>query len=249
MPRQLPAAPTVFTGRAAELAQLDRLLRDRETSTPIVISAVSGMGGVGKTALAVHWAHQARDSFGDGELYIDMQGYHPTGLPVAAEAALSQFLISLGVAADRIPVALGEQAGLFRTLMAGRRMLVLLDNVRDVEQVRPLLPGSPECRVLITSRSRLPGLAVREGAQRITLDMLELRDAVRLLRRLIGSRAADQPGATAALAGLCGLHPLALRIAAERVVLDDWAISEAVTSSAARPTGWPISRSPTTTRP
>ncbi len=228
VPRQLPAAPETFTGRTAELAQLDRLLRDRDTSTPVVISAVSGMGGIGKTALAVHWAHQARESFSDGEFYIDMQGYHPTGLPVAPEAALGQFLISLGVAADRIPVALGEQAGLYRTLMAGRRMLVLLDNVRDVEQVRPLLPGSPECRVLITSRSRLPGLAVREGAQRIALDLLELRDAVRLLRRLIGARAAEQPGATAALAGLCGLHPLALRIAAERVVLDGWAVGDAV---------------------
>ena len=228
VPRQLPAAPEIFTGRTAELAQLDRLLRDRETSTPVVISAVSGMGGIGKTALAVHWAHQARESFSDGELYIDMQGYHPTGRPVAPEAALGQFLISLGVAADRIPVALGEQAGLYRTLMAGRRMLVLLDNVRDVEQVRPLLPGSPEGRVLITSRSRLPGLAVREGAQRIALDLLELRDAVRLLRQLIGTGAAEQPGATAALAGLCGLHPLALRIAAERVVLDGGAVGEAV---------------------
>jgi tetratricopeptide (TPR) repeat protein/transcriptional regulator with XRE-family HTH domain len=228
VPRQLPAAPEIFTGRIAELAQLDRLLRDRETGTPVVISAVSGMGGIGKTALAVHWAHQARDNFADGELYIDMQGYHPTGQPVAPESALGQFLVALGVAAERIPVALSEQAGLYRTLMAGRRTLVLLDNVRDVEQVRPLLPGTPLCKVLITSRSRLPGLVVREGAQRIALDTLELRDAVRLLRRLIGARAADQPGATAALASLCGLHPLALRIAAERVVLDDRAVADAV---------------------
>jgi len=227
-PRQLPATPESFTGRAAELAQLDRLLRDRETSTPVVISAVSGMGGIGKTALAVHWAHQARDNFRDGELYIDMQGFHPSGRPVTPEAAMVQFLAALGVATDRLPVALPEQTGLYRTLMADRRMLVLLDNVRDVDQVRPLLPGSPYCRVLITSRSRLSGLAVREGAQRIALDNLDLRDAVRLLRRTIGVRATEQPGATAALANLCCLHPLALRIAAERVVDGDGAVAEAV---------------------
>lgn len=227
-PRQLPATPESFTGRAAELAQLDRLLRDRETSTPVVISAVSGMGGIGKTALAVHWAHQARDNFRDGELYIDMQGYHPSGRPVTAETAMTQFLVALGVETGRIPLAIAEQAGLYRTLMADRQMLVLLDNVRDVDQVRPLLPGSPYCRVLITSRSRLPGLAVREGAQRIALDILDLRDAVRLLRRMIGDRAIEQPGATAALANLCGLHPLALRIAAERIAGGDGAIADAV---------------------
>jgi tetratricopeptide (TPR) repeat protein/transcriptional regulator with XRE-family HTH domain len=231
-PRQLPATPETFTGRVAELAQLDRLLRDRETSTPVVISAVSGMGGIGKTALAVYWAHQARDNFRDGELYIDMQGYHPSGRPVTPEAAMSQFLAALGVETDRMPVALAQQAGLFRTLMADRQMLVLLDNVRDVDQVRPLLPGSPGCRVLITSRSRLSGLAVREGALRIALDNLDLRDAVRLLRRMIGVRATDQPGATAALANLCGLHPLALRIAAERVIGGDGAIADAVTALA-----------------
>ncbi len=227
-PRQLPASPESFIGRAAELAHLDRLLRDRETSTPVVISAVSGMGGIGKTALAVHWAHQARDNFRDGELYIDLQGYHPSGRPVAPEVAMGQFLVALGVEIDRVPAVLAEQAGLYRTLMADRQMLVLLDNVRDVEQVRPLLPGSPSCRVLITSRSRLAGLAVREGAQRIALDNLDLRDAVRLLRRTIGSKASEQPGATAALANLCGLHPLALRIAAERIVGADANISDAV---------------------
>ncbi len=227
-PRQLPAAPQSFTGRAAELAQLDRLLRDRHTSTPVVISAVSGMGGIGKTALAVHWAYQARENFPDGELYLDMQGYHPSGRPVPPEIAISQFLVALGVAADQLPVTLSEQAALFRTLMADRQMLVLLDNVRDVEQVRPLLPGSPSCRVLITSRSKLPGLAVREGAQRISLDCLDLPDAVRLLRTLIGTSAREQPGATSALANLCGLHPLALRIAAERVVLGDGPVADAV---------------------
>ena len=228
LPRQLPAAPQSFTGRTAELAQLDRLLRDRHTSAPVVISAVSGMGGIGKTALAVHWAHQARDNFPDGELYLDLQGYHPSGRPVPPEIAISQFLVALGLGADHLPVTLSEQSALFRTLMADRQMLVLLDNVRDVEQVRPLLPGSPSCRVLITSRSKLPGLAVREGAQRISLDCLDLPDAVRLLRTLIGASAREQPGATSALANLCGLHPLALRIAAERVVLSDAPVADAV---------------------
>jgi len=230
VPRQLPPTTAHFTGRTAELAQIDRLLRDRETSTPVVISAVSGMGGIGKTALAVHWAHQARDNFPDGELYLDLQGFHPSGRPVTPENAISRFLTSLGVPYHRIPVELGERSALFRTLMADRRMLLLLDNARDAEQVRPLLPAAPSCRVLITSRSRLSGLAVREGAQRIALETLELRDAVQLLRRAIGPRAGAQPGGIAALAQLCGLYPLALRIAADHLAADgDISITRAVT--------------------
>lgn len=219
-PRQLPPAAEHFTGRTGELARLDRLLRDRDGIAPVVISAVSGMGGIGKTTLAVHWAHQAREGFTDGDLYIDLQGFHPSGRPVAPEDALGRFLAALGVAEDRMPATLDERAALYRTLMADRNMLVLLDNARDANQVRPLLPAAPACRVLITSRSRLSGLAVREGAQRISLDILSLRESVQLLRHAIGARAAEEPGATAALAELCGLHPLALRIAAERIAAD-----------------------------
>jgi tetratricopeptide (TPR) repeat protein len=179
------------------------------------------MGGIGKTTLAVHWAHQARDSFPDGELYIDLQGFHPSGRPMTAEDATGRFLTALGVPEDRIPTALDGRTALYRTLMADRSMLVLLDNARDVDQVRPLLPASAQCRVLITSRSRLSGLAVREGLERISLDALSLRDAVRLLRRTIGPRSASEPGATAALAELCARHPLSLRIAAERIASDE----------------------------
>ena len=223
-PRQLPPAAEHFTGRTGELTRLDRLLREREGTAPVVISAVSGMGGIGKTTLAVYWAHQARDSFLDGDLYIDLQGFHPSGRPVAPEDAVGRFLTALGVAEDRMPATLDERTALYRTLMADRSMLVLLDNARDADQVRPLLPASDWCRVLITSRSRLSGLAVREGAQRISLDILSLRESVQLLRRAIGPRAAEEPGATAALAELCGLHPLALRIAAERIATD-WSAS------------------------
>ncbi|HEU5356425.1 MAG TPA: tetratricopeptide repeat protein [Actinocrinis sp.] len=220
-PRQLPAAIEHFTGRTGELVRLDRLLRESGTAVPVVISAVNGMGGIGKTTLAVYWAHQARDSFPDGELYIDLQGFHPSGHPVSAEDATGRFLTALGVPEERMPASLDGRTVLYRTLMADRRMLVVLDNARDTEQVRPLLPAAPHCRVLITSRSRLSGLAVREGMQRISLETLALRDAIRLLRRTIGARAVAEPGATAALAELCARHPLSLRIAAERIAGDE----------------------------
>ncbi len=221
IPRQLPPATEHFTGRLGELVRLDRLLRESDTAMPVVISAVNGMGGIGKTTLAVYWAHQARDSFPDGELYVDLQGFHPSGRPVTADDALGRFLTVLGVPEERMPTALDGRVALYRTLMAERAMLVLLDNARDADHIRPLLPAAPRCRVLITSRSRLSGLAVHEGVQRISLETLALRDAIRLLRRTIGQRAAAEPGATAALAELCARHPLSLRIVAERIGGDD----------------------------
>ncbi|HEV2377305.1 MAG TPA: NB-ARC domain-containing protein [Streptosporangiaceae bacterium] len=217
VPRLLPTPATGFTGRGAELSVLDRHL-DTEAAAPVLLSAISGMGGVGKTALAVHWGHLARHRFPDGDLYIDLCGYHPSRLPVPPLEALGVLLPALGVPAGQLPVSGEERVAAFRTLMTGRRMLLVLDNARTAEQVRPLLPASPTCVVLITSRSRLPSLVAREGVQRVVVDVLTPAEARRLLRQVIGPERADaEPGAVAALAEVCGYHPLALRIAAERV--------------------------------
>jgi tetratricopeptide (TPR) repeat protein len=182
-----------------------------------VISAVSGTAGVGKTALAVHWAHRVRDWFPDGQLYVDLRGYDPDQ-PMAPGDALARFLTGLGVPGRDIPLDVDERAARYRTEVAGRRMLVVLDNVSTVEQVRPLLPGSATCAVVVTSRDSLSGLVAREGAQRLDLDLLPLTDAVALLRLLIGGRVDAAPDAAAELADLCARLPLALRVAAEFAV-------------------------------
>ncbi len=145
--RQLPAAPRYFAGRRSELALLGKMDR-------AVVRAISGMAGVGKTALALHWADRVAGEFPDGQLYADLGGFGPSGTPVEPAVALRGFLDGLGVAAERIPRDFEPQGGLYRSLLAGRRMLVVLDNARGVEQVRPLLPGSPGCLVLVTSGSR-----------------------------------------------------------------------------------------------
>src|SRR5580692_7396897 len=144
---------------------------------PVVISAVSGTAGVGKTALAVRWAHQIAERFRDGQLYVNLRGYDP-GQPVTAADALAGFLRSLGVPGQDIPAEEAERAARYRSLLADRRVLVLLDNARSVEQVRPLLPGSPSCAVIVTSRHSLGGLVTRDGAERLDLDLLPLTDAV-----------------------------------------------------------------------
>jgi DNA-binding SARP family transcriptional activator/Tfp pilus assembly protein PilF len=240
-PRELPADVPAFTGRVAELAELDRLLTgtvETSTATPVsvntaaevtgssasadrvptaVISAVSGTAGVGKTALAVHWAHRAASRFPDGQLYVNLRGYDP-GDPVTAAEALTGFLRALGVPGQDIPAEPGPCAAKYRSLLAGRRMLVLLDNAGHAEQVRPLLPGTPGCAMLVTSRDSLAGLVARDGATRLDLDLLPLEDAVSLLRELIGARADAELNATAELAQQCSRLPLALRVAAEFVV-------------------------------
>jgi DNA-binding SARP family transcriptional activator/tetratricopeptide (TPR) repeat protein len=214
VPRQLPAAVSHFTGRAAELEALTGMLSDASGTRTVVISALAGTAGVGKTAVAVHWAHQVAERFGDGQLYVNLRGYDP-GQPVAAADALAGFLRALGVPGQEIPDEREERARLYRSRLAGRRVLVVLDNARDGEQVRPLLPGDPGCAAVVTSRDALAGLVAADGARRLDLDLLPLADAVGLLRSLIGPRAAHDPGATAELAGLCARLPLALRIAAE----------------------------------
>jgi DNA-binding SARP family transcriptional activator/tetratricopeptide (TPR) repeat protein len=221
VPRELPSDVAAFTGRLAELAALDRLLLFPRNSpgratTAAVISAVSGTAGVGKTALAVHWAHRSAEHFPGGQLHVNLRGYDPDQ-PVAPADALAGFLRSLGVSGQDIPADETERAARYRSLLAGQRMLIVLDNAATVEQVRPLLPGNPDCRVLITSRDSLAGLVARDGAHRLELDLLPLPDAVRLLSELMGEQAAAGTGALTELAEQCARLPLALRIAAELV--------------------------------
>jgi DNA-binding SARP family transcriptional activator len=213
VPRELPAPVRHFTGRAAELDELSDLAA-REGVPALVICVVGGTAGVGKTALAVQWAHQAAAGFPDGQLYVNLHGYGPEA-PMAATDALAGFLRTLGVPGQETPDHVEERARLYRSRLAGERMLVLLDNARDGEQVRPLLPGDPGCTAVVTSRDTLAGLVATDGARRLDLAVLPPADAVGLLRLLIGQRAEADPEAVAALAQLCARLPLALRIAAE----------------------------------
>jgi hypothetical protein len=210
----LPADVTAFTGRRRQLEALDGLLESGADTTAVVISAIAGTAGVGKTGLAVHWAHRVRDRFPDGQLYVNLRGYAPTP-PASPLEALAGVLRALGVAAEQVPVETEQAAGLYRTLLADKRMLVLLDNARDPDQVRPLLPGGPGSLVVVTSRHRLSGLVVKEGACRLTLDVLTPEEANQLLARLLGeTRVHAEPAAAAELARACAHLPLALRIAA-----------------------------------
>jgi tetratricopeptide (TPR) repeat protein/transcriptional regulator with XRE-family HTH domain len=214
IPRQLPADVFGFVGRAWHLEQLDARLDVPRETTAVVIAAIAGTAGVGKTALAVHWASRVVDRFPDGQLYVDLRGY-ATASPVSSVQALSLMLSGLGVEADRIPVEVEAAATLYRSLLAGRRVLVLLDNARDAEQVRPLLPGGPDCVVVVTSRDRLPGLVASHGAHPLPLDMLSPAESVALLAWIVGGdRVSAEAEAAAEVAELCGHLPLALRIAA-----------------------------------
>jgi tetratricopeptide (TPR) repeat protein/transcriptional regulator with XRE-family HTH domain len=217
VPRQLPAAAADFTGRTAELKILGGLLDSAGRPGTVVVSAIGGTAGVGKTALAVHWAHQVAERFPDGQLYVDLRGYDPDQ-PMPPADALAGLLRALGVPGQEIPPEEDERAARYRSLLAGRRMLVLIDNAGSAEQVRPLLPGSAGCAAIVTSRDSLSGLVARDGARRLDLDLLQPADADGLLTALIGDRAAADPGATAALAARCSRLPLALRVAAELAV-------------------------------
>ena len=216
VPRQLPAAARHFTGRARELAELSRLLDQPRQDGPgtVVISAIGGTAGVGKTTLALHWAHQAAGRFPDGQLYVNLRGYDP-GQPVPAADALAGILRSLGVPGQDIPPEEDERAARYRSLLAGKQMLIVLDNAGSADQVRPLLPGTPSCTVVVTSRDALAGLVATVGAARLDLDVLLPADAAALLRALIGARVDAEPAAAAELAAQCCRLPLALRVAAE----------------------------------
>jgi DNA-binding SARP family transcriptional activator/tetratricopeptide (TPR) repeat protein len=217
VPRQLPGAVTGFTGRASQLNQLTGLLDRNDTA---VISAINGTAGVGKTALAVHWSHQVADRFPDGQLYVNLRGFDPSGQPVQPTEAIQGFLDALGVPAQRIPAGLTEQAALYRSQLADRRILVVLDNARDTGQVRPLLPGSAQCLTVITSRDHLGGLIVSEGARAIPLDLMTTAEADDLLASRLGpERLAVEPQAVSDLIALCAHLPLALSIVAAQATL------------------------------
>ncbi|MET7338231.1 BTAD domain-containing putative transcriptional regulator [Nonomuraea sp. NPDC005650] len=211
-PRQLPADIAHFTGRRAQLKKLHELFAASagHASRPVLIG---GTGGMGKTALAVHWAHMVQDRFPDGQLYLDLRGFGP-GAPVEPAAALEMLLRALDVAPERLPTELDARSALLRTLLADRRTLILLDNVRDEAQVRPLLPGA-QSLALITSRNQLRGLAAREGAFRVTLDAFSPDETRSLLLTLLNEdRPGTDPQAATELGELCSRLPLALSIAA-----------------------------------
>ncbi|MEW9518829.1 tetratricopeptide repeat protein [Streptomyces tubercidicus] len=216
VPRQLPGDVSGFVGRADELAELDALHSSDGPDGLVPVMVIAGTAGVGKTSLAVRLAHRVSGRFPDGQLFVNLRGYD-TGPPLAPAAALERFLRAFGVPAPAIPVGLEERAELYRSLVAGKRVLVVLDNAATVGQARPLLPGTAGCLTVVTSRHRLSGLAVRDGARRITLDVLTEQQSVDLVAAATrGYRTGDDPSQIAELARLCAHLPLALRIAAER---------------------------------
>lgn len=220
VPRQLPAAPRLFTGRNRELARLTAALDERhESGGTLVISAIGGTGGIGKTWLALHWARQHADRFPDGQLYVNLHGFDPSEEPMPPGTAVRGFLDALGVPPAAVPADLDAQAGLYRSLLAGKRMLIIADNARDTAQVTPLLPGSPACTVLVTSRQRLTGLISAHGAHALDLDVLPEDEARHLLARHLGEpRLAAEPDAVAELLACCAGLPLAISIVAARAV-------------------------------
>ncbi|MER7397962.1 BTAD domain-containing putative transcriptional regulator [Streptomyces sp. NPDC000151] len=214
VPCLLPGDVAGFTGRARQLVQLDELTAQDPASTAAVICLVSGTPGVGKTALTVHWAHRVRQAFPDGQLYVNLRGYDPEQ-PMAAGEALARLLAALGLRGQDIPLDVADRSARYRSELAGRRMLIILDNAATPEQIRPLLPGAPTCPTIVTSRDALPGLVALHGAHRLDLDLLPAEDAHALLHQLIGPRVEAEPQAAVALADRCRRLPLALRLTAE----------------------------------
>ena len=216
VPRQLPSGLPCFTGRNAELDLLDRLAAGAVCEAGTV-AVVSGTAGVGKTALALHFAHRVAADFPDGQLYANLRGAAPAGVPASPEEVISDFLSSLGFGLAGMPQDLAAQATLFRSLLAGRRVLLILDNALDEQQVRPLLPGSAGCLTVVTSRKRLAGLAATDGARLLDLRVLPDAESLELLAARLGpERVASEPEAAARVSALCARLPLALSVAAAR---------------------------------
>ncbi|MEV8443913.1 BTAD domain-containing putative transcriptional regulator [Actinosynnema sp. NPDC051121] len=214
-PHQLPAVPRLVVGRADQLSRIDKALTPAAGVSPTL--AVVGPAGTGKTTLALHWAHRAVDRFPDGQLHADLRGFDPAGPPASPSAVMRRFLGALGVLPASVPADVEEQAALYRSVVAGRRLLVVLDNARDTDQVLPLLPGSPTCTVLITSRHRLTGLAAARGVPMVELDVLSDAEARELLAGHLGARRMhEEPGAVAELLGWCAGLPLAVGIVGAR---------------------------------
>ena len=224
VPAQLPPDVRGFVGRRAELDALDELAAmpgaaaNGAGDRPLRVGIISGVAGVGKTGLALHWGHGAMHRFPGGQLYADLRGYDPDQEPLPPGAALEQFLRALGVPGEQIPGALDERAALFRSVLHGRQVLIVLDNARNPEHVRRLLPGSSSCVVLVSSRDRLDDLVALEGARLYRLGVLHPDEASDLLSRMAGDRRID-PATANRIAALCGRLPLALRIAAARLAI------------------------------
>ncbi|MGH3415468.1 MAG: BTAD domain-containing putative transcriptional regulator, partial [Actinocrinis sp.] len=226
VPAQLPADTYVFTGRSAALSRLDVLMRDASAAGAAIgtgalhrIAVVTGAGGIGKTSLAVHWAHRVAARFPDGQLYANLHGFSAAP-PERPADVLGRFLRALGVPGGSVPVDLDEAGALYRSLLVNRRVLVVLDNAADPAQVRPLLPGAETSRVLVTSRDRLDGLVALDGAHPVGLDVLSEKESAELLACVLGAaRVADEPEAVLQLVRACAGLPLALRIAAAQLVI------------------------------
>ncbi|MFD0687908.1 ATP-binding protein [Actinomadura fibrosa] len=215
LPRQLPPVTGHFAGREAELRRLDGILDEADASAAVIVT-VDGSAGVGKSTLALRWAHQVKDQYPDGQLHVNLRGFDPEG-PADPGEVLHRFLQALGAAPESIPAGLDAKAALYRSLLADRRILVVLDNAASSAAVRPLLPGTATCLAVVTGRNRLESLLVREGAHRLTLDVLPYREALSLLERWLGARRlAEQAAAADELMELCARLPLALSIVAAR---------------------------------
>jgi DNA-binding SARP family transcriptional activator/tetratricopeptide (TPR) repeat protein len=221
LPAQLPPDLAMFTGRRSNLTRLDTLLGPADAArSTMAICAIDGIAGIGKTSLAVHWAHQLADRYPDGQLYVDLRGFDPSGAVLGPGKALRGFLDALGIVPQRVPESLEAQAGLYRSLLSGRRVLILLDNARDVAQVRPLLPASSGCLVVITSRNQLAGLITTHAAHTLTLDPFSADEAREALTRRLGpERLAAETAARDEIVEWCAGLPLAMAIVAARATV------------------------------